>query len=259
MLQGFLVYIVAVLCFTVHYFLGNSLTDRPLIVGTLVGLVLGDIRTGVILGAQFELVFLGITNAGGVVPANTDMGTAVAVALAILSGMDADAALAVAVPVALLGAHLITIMYTLRSLMNPYVEKIISAGEYKKVGPFVFAQAIISYLIVFLPVWIVVAFGVDIINQIISAIPAFIMSGLSVASGMLAAVGFGMLLKLVWRKSLAVYFFIGYLLAAYLNLPVLGVALAGILYVIALYFMQKNRPAVQVTEAAITEEELFND
>ena len=260
MLQALLVYLAVVACFFVHYFLGNCLTDRPIIVGTVVGLVLGDMTTGIIVGASYELIFLGVTNAGGVVPANTALGTSVGVAMTILSGMDAESSLALAVPVALLGSQLITLMYTLRSVMNPMIERMIERGEDKKIERFVFIQAIVCYLIIFIPVFLVVAFGVDIINAIMEAIPDFIISGLSVASGMLAAVGFGMLLKLVWRKQLAVFFFIGYILSAYLGLPVLGVALCGVAYAVVTYFNEKDRRNAMPVQAANTqEEELFND
>lgn len=257
MLQALLVYLAVVACFFVHYFLGNCLTDRPIIVGTVVGLVLGDMQTGIMVGATYELIFLGVTNAGGVVPANTALGTAVGVAMTILSGMDAESSLALAVPVALLGSQLITLMYTLRSMLNPMVERMIEKAEYKKIEAFVFIQAIVSYLIIFIPVFLVVAFGVDLINNIMAAIPAFVISGLSVASGMLAAVGFGMLLKLVWVKNIAVFFFVGYILSAYLGLPVLGVALCGVAYAVITYFNEKDKKvAVPVLAGG---EELFND
>lgn len=257
MLQAFLVYIAVVGCFFFHYFFGNCLTDRPIIVGTVVGAILGDLRTGIILGAEFELIFLGITNAGGVVPANTALGTSCGVALAILSGLDGTEALAIAVPVALLGSQLITLMYTLRAAMNPYIDKLIEKNEQRKISAFVFIQAIVSYLVIFIPVFLVVAFGVGPVNAIIDAIPSFVTGGLSAASGMLAAVGFGMLLNLVWRKDLAIYFFVGYLLAAYFGLPVLGVALCGLAYAVIVFISQKNKPKIQMSTDDV--EDLFND
>ena len=259
MLQALWVYLAVVACFFAHYYLGNILTDRPIIVGTVVGLVLGDMTTGIIVGASYELIFLGITNAGGVVPANTALGTAVGVAMVLLSAMSAEASLALAVPVALLGSQLITLMYTLRSVMNPMVQRLIEKNEVKKIEKFVFLQGIVSYLIIFIPVFLVVAFGVDIINTIIDMIPDFVISGLSVASGMLAAVGFGMLLKMVWRKQLAVFFFIGYILSAYMGLPVLGVALCGVVYAVVVYFNEKDRKNVVTVQSENAEEELFND
>lgn len=257
MLQAFLVYIAVFGCFFFHYFFGNCLTDRPIIVGTVVGAILGDLKTGILLGAEFELIFLGITNAGGVVPANTALGTSCAVALAIISGLNSSEALAIAVPVALLGSQLITLMYTLRAAMNPYIDKLIEKNDQRSISTFVFVQAIVCYLIIFLPVFIVVAFGQGPVNAIIAAIPPFVTKGLSAASGMLSAVGFGMLLNLVWRNDLAIYFFVGYLLSAYFGLPVLGVALCGLVYSVIVFMNRKNKP--KTATVANEEGELFND
>lgn len=79
---------------------------------------------------------------------------------------------------------------------------------------------------------------------------------MGVASGMLAAVGFALLLKMMWTKKLAVYFFIGFMMTTYLNLPLMAVAVLGILYVIVLYFEIPRNVAVQKNAE---EEELFND
>lgn len=258
-LEGLLVYITVVVLYFLHYFLGNILVDRPIIVGTLVGLVLGDIQTGIVVGASYELIFLGAVNAGGVVPSNTAIGTSIGVALAILTGMDYESSLAVAVPAATLGASLTTLMYTLRSMMNPYITKLAENAEYKKIEKFVFIQGIGSYLVLMLPVFLVVAFGSETVSLVISWLPDFVTGGLSVASGMLAAVGFGTLLKLVWSKSLAVYFFVGYLLSAYLGLPVLGVAIAGALYAIILFNDNKEKKTQIISNTVSAEEELFND
>lgn len=261
-LEGLLVYISVVVLYFLHYFLGNILVDRPIIVGTIVGLVLGDLQTGIIVGASYELIFLGAVNAGGVVPSNTAIGTSIGVALTILTGMDYEASLAIAVPAATLGASLTTLMYTLRSMMNPYVEGLVEKADYKKIERFVFIQGIVSYLVLMIPVFLVVAFGGDIVNDVVAWLPSYVTGGLSVASGMLAAVGFGMLLKLVWTKSLAVYFFVGYLLSAYLGLPILGVALAGALYVIILFIdnkEQQNKIVSNIVGTVEEEGELFND
>lgn len=265
LVEGLLVYLAVVTLYFLHYFLGNILVDRPIIVGTIVGLVLGDMQTGIIVGASYELIFLGAVNAGGVVPANTAIGTSIGVALTILTGMDYEASLAVAVPAGLLGASLTTLMYTLRAMLNPYVNKLVEKADYKAIERFVFIQGIGSYLVLMLPVFLVVAFGSEYVSAVIEWLPEFVTGGMSVASGMLAAVGFGMLLKLVWSKQLAVYFFVGYFLAAYLKLPVLGVALAGALYVIVLFFDKQEKASMPkfavegATEVASEEEDLFND
>ncbi len=260
-IEGLLVYLAVTFLFFIHYYLGNVLTDRPLIVGTVVGWILGDIQTGIIAGALYELIFLGMTNAGGVVPANTALGTAVGVAMAILSGMDIEASLIVAVPTALLGANIITLMYTLRSYLNSYVDKLIDKGDTKSIGIYVYVQGIVSYLIIFFPLFLVIAFGTELVEGIVNALPYWLTGGLSVASRLLAAVGIGMLLKMVWAKPIAPFFFVGYALSAFLGMPVLGVALCATLYVVIEVSKELSRPKSydSVTTNPNSKESLFND
>lgn len=43
---------------------GTPMVNRPLIISTVVGLVLGDVTTGVKIGASLELVFMGAIQVG---------------------------------------------------------------------------------------------------------------------------------------------------------------------------------------------------
>jgi hypothetical protein len=49
-------------------FLGTTLLSRPLVLGPLVGLVLGDINQGIIIGASLELIFMGNIKVGAAIP-----------------------------------------------------------------------------------------------------------------------------------------------------------------------------------------------
>lgn len=77
------------------------------------------------------------------------------------------------------------------------------------------------------------------VQAVLDQIPAFIMKGLSAASGMLPALGFAMLVKMIISRELAPYFFIGFLIASYLEIPVLGIACIAIL--IALLVIMNDR------------------
>src|SRR5690625_6645094 len=48
--------------------LGQTMLDRPLVTGPLVGLVLGDLESGIIIGAQLELIWMGLTGIGASTP-----------------------------------------------------------------------------------------------------------------------------------------------------------------------------------------------
>lgn len=54
------------------------------------------------------------------------------------------------------------------------------------------------------------------------------MNGLSAAGGLLPAVGFAMLMKMLWDNKLAVFYLLGFILTAYLKLPAVAVAAIGL-------------------------------
>ena len=61
---------LAVMAFIVgiDFWLEALFIFRPLIVSTLTGLILGDLRLGLLTGALTELAFAGLTPAGGTQP-----------------------------------------------------------------------------------------------------------------------------------------------------------------------------------------------
>lgn len=58
MFQAILLGLVAMIG-NAEYLFGTCLLSRPIVMGTLTGIVLGDIPTGVSLGATLELAFMG--------------------------------------------------------------------------------------------------------------------------------------------------------------------------------------------------------
>ena len=50
------------------------------------------------------------------------------------------------------------------------------------------------------------------------------MNGLTVCGGLLPAVGMAMLMKMLWDNKICMFYFLGFVLAAYLNLPLIALA-----------------------------------
>ncbi len=86
--------------------LGQTMLDRPLVTGPLVGLVLGDLESGIIIGAQLELIWMGLTGIGASTPPDVVTGGVLGTAFAIMSGSGVEVALALAVPIAVLAQSL---------------------------------------------------------------------------------------------------------------------------------------------------------
>ena len=63
------------------YQLGTLYAFRPIVLCPLVGLVLGDLQTGLAVGASLELLFMGSISIGAYVPPNETVGGVLACAL----------------------------------------------------------------------------------------------------------------------------------------------------------------------------------
>ena len=60
-----------------------------------------------------------------------------------------------------------------------------------------------------------------------NAIPDFIQRGLAVATGIIPALGFAMLAKLLINKTVIPYLFLGFAIAIYSQIPLTGIAIMG--------------------------------
>ena len=79
------------------YQLGTLYAFRPIVLCPLVGLVLGDLQTGIAVGASLELLFMGSISIGAYVPPNETVGGVLACAFAIQLGQGTETAIALAI------------------------------------------------------------------------------------------------------------------------------------------------------------------
>jgi PTS system mannose-specific IIC component len=114
--------------------LGNYATIyRPMVSGLVVGIILGDPVTGTIVGATINLMYIGFISAGGSMPADMSLAGILGTAIAITSGIDAEAAVAFAVPLGLLGALVWVGRLTLDSFFVRVADKYVEEGKPEKV------------------------------------------------------------------------------------------------------------------------------
>ena len=107
-IQALLVAVTAYLATSVWVFgVGYFTLYRPLIGGTIVGLILGDVRQGMAFGAALNAVHLGFVSTGGSLPSDLVTAGYMGTALALASGLDVEAALAAfGIPLGILGGFL---------------------------------------------------------------------------------------------------------------------------------------------------------
>ena len=76
---------------------------RPLVAGTIVGIILGDVSAGVLAGVAVQAIFLGQITPGGAVPSDLNLASWVGIPLAIVAGGTPETAVALAIPFGAIG------------------------------------------------------------------------------------------------------------------------------------------------------------
>ena len=87
-------------------------THRPLIACTLVGIILGDVTTGVILGGTLEFIALGWMNIGAAQSPDSALASIISTILVIVGSQSIGTGIAIALPVAAAGQVLTVIART---------------------------------------------------------------------------------------------------------------------------------------------------
>ena len=232
--------------------------NTPLVLCPIVGLLCGDLQTGVVCGATLQLVFLGVMGIGGTLPADAALGSIIGTAFAITMGQDVEVAMTFAVPVSLIGSTFTFLGYLIRTLFTPYVEKIVEKGNQKGLEILHICLAFIPEIPKYIVLFAALAFGSGLAESLIAMVPQVIIDGMDYASNLIPAVGIALLLKMMWNKSMAVYFFLGVILVCFFGADTLSVALIGVVIAVILNIEKGKEPAVQAVTTNESED-LFND
>lgn len=122
---------------------------------------------------------------------------------------------------------------------------------------------LLTFLIRAVPTFLAVYFGSGAIKSVVNALPKQVMTGLSVAGSIIPAVGIGLLMLMMMKKGeLWVFFIAGFTLAVYLKLSVLPVTLISLpMALIYDYATQKANSAKDNSESdskIVNEEEEYD-
>ena len=220
-------------------FLGTTLLSRPLVLGPLVGLALGDLHQGILIGASLELIFMGNIKVGAAIPPDVVTGGVLGTAFAILSGKGAAIALALAVPISILAEMLLSALFVFRSTFNKLFAVYAEEGNYQKVQRLHLLSGTLKPLLMGLIGWLSLQLGAGAMKSVLDHIPGWVNAGLQVAGNVLPALGFALLMNLLFHKKVAPYFFLGFVLAAWMKLPMIAI---GALGVIIAFLVTNNMP-----------------
>ena len=234
-----IVSIITGLAYLQRRFCGDCQLERPIVLGPVIGLLLGNFSMGLQVGASLELVFMGAQAIGGSVPSNVAIASALGTAVAVTSNSGLEGAMVVALPVAVVASTFETLAKAASAGFVHVADKYAEKGDWKGISMMVHLGNAFHFSAYFVPTFLALYFGVDYVSTLMGNIPSNIMAGISAIGSLLPALGFGLLLHNLASKDYIGYFFIGFALAAYIpSFGVMGIAFLGIAYV-AVYAFQK--------------------
>lgn len=235
--------------------------SRPICAAPIAGLFLGQFRAGIILGGTLEAVFMGISAIGGASAADPLTSSLICVALAtqyadIEEGIVAGTTLAM--PIGVIMNQFNGLFTPLFAATAPYFEELAASGDIKKFRfQVLFFSFIIQQIVGQITLFVSIAFGTTGLTSTYEKLPAFVRAGLGASSGMMIGVGYAILLSMLWSGEVGCFFFVGFVLAKFVGLGSLQVAILGAAIAITMFFTDKKIIDLKNSMAANTEEDFF--
>ena len=255
LMQGIGLAIMAIIV-GVDFWLEGFFIFRPIIVSTLTGLILEDVQLGLITGGITELAFAGLTPAGGTQPPNPVLAGVMSTVIAYTTMTEATAAMALALPFSFLMQYIILFCYSTFSFFMKGADQAAAEADTAKIVKINITCTAIIALLYGLVVFLCTFVAQDAMKTFVEVLPAWLTHGFEVAGGILPAVGFAMLLKVMLKAEFIPYLLIGFVIACFLDFSnLLPIAVVGVALALFVYNIEKNMKTGKAVQNIAEEEE----
>ncbi len=214
----------------------------PLTTGTLVGVILGDPMTGMLAGANIQLIYLGYISAGGTMPSNTIVAGIFGTAMTILSGADPTMAVTFAIPFSMFGLLLNQIYMTVNAAWIHRADKLLDEGNIRGVRLMNFLPSFcMAFILYGIPAFLLVTSGGTWAKILVEIVPDSIINALQVVGGIMPALGIAMLLNYLGKNRLIPWFFAGFFVSVYSGISLMAISIFSAIIAILLYIHDSSK------------------
>ena len=166
----------------------------------------------------------------------------------------------VAVPIGIAGVFVDQFRKTLHSVIVRWADRYADEGNTAGIARCALLYPMIMDFVLLFPIaFISVYFGAEVVGRFFDILPEWIMHGLSVCGGVMPAVGFAMILKLVGKPSIIPMFFIGFFIVKYFGLSTIGVAVIGVAVAVMITLMKSEQNSKMMKLISASASELDED
>lgn len=229
--------------------IGNYTLGRPLVGGLVCGIILGDIKTGILVGIAMQLVYIALVTPGGTVSADVRAVSYIGIPLAMIAihsyGLNPASAKAqgLATSFGTMVGTLGTVLFYGTATINLAWQHIgwtaVEKGDFKKLYVVDWVLPWISHIICsFIPTLVMCKMGAPMVELIKNYLPmdGLAMKTLFTVGSLLPCVGIAILLKQIVTKAVDfIPFFFGFTLAASLGINLVSATLIASLFALINY------------------------
>ena len=208
---------------------------QPLVACTLIGLVSGHLEAGIILGGTLQMMALGWANVGAAVApdaALASVASAILMVLALNSGADQSqaisTAIAVAVPLSVAGLFLTMIVRTLAIPVVHIQDAAAAKGNFTSIELWQIIAICMQGIRIAIPAAALCFIPSDAVMGALNMMPAWLNEGMTIGGGMVAAVGYAMVINMMATNEVWPFFALGFCLAAISELTLIALGAIGL-------------------------------
>ena len=221
---------------------------QPLVACTLIGLVTGHLTEGIILGGSLQMIALGWANVGAAIAPDAALAS-VASAIIMVLGLEGgttnvqnaiSTSIAVAIPLSVAGLFLTMICRTIAIPMVHLMDGAAEKGNIRAMETWQILAILLQGVRIAIPAAALCIVPATVVTDVLNQMPAWLSGGMTVGGGMVAAVGYAMVINMMSTKETWPFFAIGFVLAAIGQLTLIALGAIGVALALIYLGLKEN-------------------
>ena len=207
---------------------------QPLVACTLIGIVTGHPTEGIILGGSLQMIALGWANVGAAVAPDAALAS-VASAIIMVKGLGSadtttaiSTSIALAVPLSVAGLFLTMLCRTIAIPMVHFMDAAAEKADFRGVEMWQLLAIGLQGIRIAIPAAMLCMIPAEAVTTMLNAMPAWLSGGMAVGGGMVAAVGYAMVINMMATPEVWPFFALGFVLAALGDLTLIALGALGV-------------------------------
>jgi PTS system mannose-specific IIC component len=254
--------VLALFCYlgalTTPWALGTSggwyTITRPLVAGLITGIVLGDVKTGILIGVAVQAVFIALITPGGAVPADLSFASYLGIPLAMVGGASPQVATSLAVALGAIGVAAWQVLSVGNAAWAHVGDRYAEEGNLEGIIRINYLAQLGTFALRFILPFIVLLAGAQFAQNVVTFLNdqvPWLVQYLGILGGALPAVGIAiLLLQIAPNATLLVWFLIGWVLVVYGHVPLVGAAVVGAILAVVYYMYFSKVEAMPSAEVS---------